>query len=188
MHAQPNFRYLLAVRPDPQWIPQFQRICAALGLSSQFHRWHLTLCVIAETAERDPLIAARVRQALGGVELRSFAVNLSRVRADLTGARAHTVGRQEEIQDFYRILVRLLQAAGIEPLHRKSGLHPHVTLVYRACQTMLLKIAIRWFPSKLLLIESEIGFSKHNVIEQWSLLQPRQLLLPFDEGPMPQGG
>jgi hypothetical protein len=81
------------------------------------------------------------------------------------------------------LLVRLLEACGIEPLHRKSGLHPHVTLGYRACEAELLKIALQCFPAELLLIESEVGLSRHNVLGRWPLLPPRQPLLPFDVTP-----
>lgn len=180
-----KFRYFLAIRPDLQWYPYFQRICDMLGLPIRFDRLHMTLVVIAETSERDRSVLHRVRWALRDAELRSFPVNLSRVNAGLNGASARTRGRQDEIQDFFSFLVRLLRACGIEPLYRKSGLHPHVTLYYRACQAVLLHVAIRWFPSELLLIESEVGRTKHNVLERWSLLPPRQQLLPFDDGPSP---
>jgi len=181
MDASPNFRYFLGIRVDPRWFPQLQRICDALGLPSRLDLAHLTFCVVAETAERDRFVARRVRRALRDAELHSFPVNLSRVRAGPRGAAACTLGRQAELQDFYRTLVRLLRACGIEPLHRKSGLRPHVTLGHRACLVLLLTIAIRWFPAELLLIESEIGRTKHNVLERWPLLPPRQPPLPFDD-------
>jgi 2'-5' RNA ligase len=180
------YRYFLGLRPNPQMYPLFQRICEALGLPSRLDLLHLTLCVIAETEERDHFVARRVRRALCDAKLHSFAVNLSRVRAGPHGAIAHTFGRQDEIQDFYSALARLLRACGIQPLHRKSGLHPHVTLGHRACEAELLRIAIRWFPSELMLIESEVGRTKHNVLERWSLLPPRQSLLPFDDGIAPR--
>src|SRR5262249_19571980 len=147
---------------DPHSLPQLQQICEALELASRLDHAHLTLCTIAETDTRDHFIAGRVRRALRDAELHSCAINLSRGRAGPAGAYARTFGRQDEIQDFYRALVRLLQACGIEPLHRKSGLHPHVTLAYGACRTAVLMIAVRWFPSELMLIESEVGQTKHN--------------------------
>jgi 2'-5' RNA ligase len=181
MRIQPNFRYFLGVRPDPRCLPQFQQICEGLGLPSRLDLAHLTLCTIAETNARDHFVAGKVRRALRDAELRSFAVNLSRVRAGAAGAYARTFGRQDEIQDFYRTLVRLLRACGIEPLHRKSGLRPHVTLAYGACPTAVLKVAVRWFPSELMLIESEVGRTKHNELARWNLRSPRQRSLPFDE-------
>lgn len=185
MRIGPNFRYFLGIRPDPACLPQFQHAYDALGLPSRLDHAHLTLCTIAETDERDHFITGRVRRALRDAELWSFPVNLSRVRAGPAGAFARTFGRQDEIQDLYRTLVRLLQSCGIEPLHRKSGLHPHVTLAYGACPAAMLKIAISWFPAELMLIESEIGRTRHNELARWPLLSPRQLLLPFDDGLAP---
>lgn len=186
MRTQPNYRYFLGVRPDAEVFPRFQRVCDAMGLPSRLDHAHLTLCTIAETDQRDHFVTGRVRRALRDAELFSFAVNLSRARAGAAGAFAVTFGKQDEIQDFYRTLVRLLRACGIEPLHRKSGLHPHVTLAYRACPVALLKIAICWFPSQLMLIESEIGHTKHNELARWRLGPPRQLLLPFGDHRIPQ--
>lgn len=177
-----GFRYFLGIRPDPRCYPQFQRICEALGLQVRLDLLHLTLCVVAQTAQRDHFVVRTAQRALRGAPLHSFPVNLSRVAAGPHGAFAHPFGRQDEIQDFYRVLVRLLRACGIEPLHRKSGLHPHVTLGYVACEVALLRIALRWFPTELLLIESEVGLTRHNVLHRWLLLPPRQPPLPFEEG------
>jgi 2'-5' RNA ligase len=181
MRIRQGYRCFLGIRPDPPWYPLFQQICEGLGLPCRLDRLHLTLCVVAESLERDPFVARRLRRALRDAELHSFAVSLSSVRAAPNGATAYPSGRQDEIQDFYRMLIRLLRAAGIEPLHRKSGLHPHVTLSYRACRTALLPVAIQWFPLELMLIESEVGLTKHTVLERWSLHPPRQPLLPFGD-------
>jgi len=182
MRILQGYRYFLGIRPEPQWYPLFQQIGAAIGQPIRLDLLHLTLCVIAQVAERDPFILRRVQAALGGRRLHSFPVNLSRVVAGPHGACARTFGRQDEIQDFYRGLVRLLRDCGIEPLHRKSGLHPHVTLGYASLPPELLKIAIRWFPAELLLIESEVGLTRHNVLGTWPLLPVRQPSLPFGEG------
>lgn len=181
MKVLQGYRYFLGLRPDPQSYPFFQRIAATFGWPARLDLLHLTLCVIAEAAGRDHFILRRVQTALHGQQLHSFPVNLSRVVAGPHGACARTFGRQDEMQDFYRALVRFLRACGIEPLHRKSGLHPHITLGYASLPLDLLKIAIRWFPTELLLIESEVGLSRHNVLGRWSLLPPRQPALPFGE-------
>lgn len=185
MRLAPGFRYFLGIKPDVQCLPQFQRIFEGLGLPSRLDHAHLTLCTIAETDERDHFIAGRIRRALRDAELCSFPVNLSRVCAGPAGAFARTFGRQDEIQDFYRTLLRLLRVCGMEPLHRKSGLHPHVTLAYGACPAASMTTAIRWLPSELMLIESEIGRTRHNELARWPLGLPRQLPLPFDESLVP---
>jgi len=174
------YRYFLGCRPDPNLYPAFLRIAREVGQSIRLDLLHLTFCVIAEVAERDCFWLSRVRTALAGERLHSFPVHLSRVVGGPHGAEARTFGRQDALQDFYRTIVRQLRAIGIEPLHRKSGLHPHITLGYGTSPPRLEGIAIEWFPAELLLIESEVGLSRHNVLGRWPLLPPRQGLLPFD--------
>ena len=175
-----GFRYFLGIRPDPSDYPFLQRLGAALGQPTRLDLLHLTLCVVAELTERDRFIVRRIEAALAGQPLHSFAVNLSRAIAGSRGAFARTSGRQDEIQDFYRMLARRLLACGIVPLHRKSGLHPHVTLGHVAREAEVLKIALQWYPAEVLLIESEVGLGRHNVLRRWSLLPPRQPQLRFD--------
>src|SRR5690606_20553073 len=126
-------------------------------------------------------ISGRVERALGGRALHAFPVNLGRLAAGAAGVIARTSGRQDDIQDFYRELVRLLEPSGIAPLYRKSGLHPHMTLGYAPCRQMLRSMSLTWYPDELLLIESEHGLTRHNVLGRWALLPPRQPLLPFGE-------
>ena len=187
---RPDFyRYFLGIRPPPELYHAFEAFAYAAGQPVRLAMLHLTFCVIAQRAERDRFIVRRVRRMLDGQPLHSFAVNLGTILAGLQGATARTVGRQDEIQDFYRMLVRLLRASGIEPLYRKSGLHPHVTLGYDPRPVTRLDIGLHWFPAELLLIESEFGLTRHNVLGTWPLLPPRQPLLPFGEPfPVPHIG
>jgi 2'-5' RNA ligase len=172
-------RYFLGIRPDPRLYPALQAFGRAAGQSIHLTHLHLTFCVIEESAGRDRFVAERVRKALDGQRLHSFPVNLSRIMAGPHGAMARTAGRQDDIQDFYRQLVRLLRPCGIEPMYRKSGLHPHMTLGHDPCEAAVLPIALEWYPGELLLIESEYGLTRHNVLGRWALLPPRQPFLPF---------
>ena len=179
---RPDFyRYFLGIRPPPELHPAFQALADETGQSVRLAMLHLTFCVIAERAERDRFIARRIRRILDGRPLHSFAVNLGTILTGPQGATARTVGRQDEVQDFYSVLIRLLRASGIEPLYRKSGLHPHVTLGYDPRPATRLDIGLSWFPAELLLIESEVGLTRQNVLGTWPLLPPRQPLLPFGE-------
>lgn len=176
-----GYRYFLCIRPPASLLPCFREIGMALDVPVRPDRLHLTLCVVGEGIERDPFLTRRVQRALALAQLRSFCVNLSRTMAGADGAYMRSFGKQPEIQAFFRDLTCLLRASGVEPLYRKSGLHPHVTLAYGKCRVAKLKAAIQWFPDELLLIESELGLSRHNVLASWPLLPPRQPLLPFGE-------
>lgn len=182
MRTQRFYRYFLGIRPPAQRYPAFQALVPIAGRSIRLDRLHLTFCVIAECAERDRFIARTVHGALAGQRLHSVPVKLSRVVAGPNGATARTFGQQDEIQAFYRLLVRLLGSCGIEPLYRKFGLHPHMTLGHDPCRPALLRISLEWYPTELLLIESEYGLTRHNVLGRWALLPPRQPLLPFGDG------
>lgn len=146
---------------------------------------HLTLCVVGETRERDPFLPKRVEAALAGQTLASIPIPLGRVKGGALGAAARTIGPQDAIQDFYSRLVRLLASRDINPLHRASGLHPHVTLRHDRCDFTPFMIEAEWIPDELLLIESEVGLRRHNVLQRWPLLGPTQGWLPFGEGPFP---
>ena len=168
------YRYFVGIRPDPSLHPLFQQIAVGAGQAAHLDQLHLTLCTIAEPKERDRFLAGRVRKAFREQVFHSVPVNLSRVSLGRNGAFARTFGRQDEIQEFYWRLVRLLAGCGIEPLHRKSGLHPHVTLGHAACGPGRMPISLPWYPAELLLIESEVGLTRHNVLARWPLLPPRQ--------------
>jgi 2'-5' RNA ligase len=171
------YRYFLGCRPEPHLHPAFRRIGTDAGQQVRLDMLHFTLCVIAELPERDRSLLRRVQGALADRQLQSFPLRLSRVVGSPHRAEARTFGPQNEVQDFYLRLVQMLLEVGIEPLHRKSGLHPHVTLGHAPCPFRLRRVAIEWFPSKLLLIESEVGLSRHNALGSWPLPPPRQPLL-----------
>jgi 2'-5' RNA ligase len=175
------YRYFLGIRPDPRLYPAFEALGQAAGQSIHLARLHLTFCVIGEPVQRDRFLAGRVRRALDGQRLHSFPVNLSGIVAGPQGAVARTSGRQDDIQDFYRLLVRLLRPCGIEPMYRKAGLRPHMTLGHDPRPAAVLRIALEWHPGELLLIESEYGLTRHNVLGRWALLPPRQPFLPFGD-------
>lgn len=177
---QPDFyRYFLGCRPGPD----LRCLLAGLGEAARqevrIDLLHLTLCVIAEGRERDHFLLPRVQAALAGQPLGSFQIRLGRVRGNCHGAMVGEIGRQDQIQDFYRALIRMLGTRDIVPLHRKSGLKAHITLGYEACDMEPFRFPFEWFPDQLLLIESEVGATKHNVLGSWPLLPPPQGSFPF---------
>lgn len=178
------YRYFLAFRPDPILRCWFASLAEFAGQSAKRIKaeyFHLTLCVIAELAQRDLFIASRVESALAGRELWSCPFWLGRLQGGPEGAAVNAMVRQYEIQDFYRMLVACLGERDILPLHRKSGLHPHVTLGRDPCSFDPLTLPREWIPDELLLIESEVGLGVHNVLARWPLLRPRQSVFAFGD-------
>jgi hypothetical protein len=139
--------------------------------------------VIAELPHRDRFIASRVASALAGHRLWSCPFWLGRLRGGSNGAAVHAMGRQWGIQDFYRALTACLAERAILPLHRRSGLHPHVTLGHDPCLLAPFNLPHEWIPDALLLIESEVGNNVHNVLARWPLLPPRQSAFAFESPP-----
>jgi 2'-5' RNA ligase len=184
---QPDFyRYFLAFRPNLAlrcWLESLADAAGQYEKRIEAHLFHLTLCVIAEVEHRDRFILSRVQSTLAGRSIVSCAFWLGRLRGGPNGAAVHAMGRQREIQDFYRILLACLAERAILPLHRKSGLHPHVTLGYDPCAIDPFNLPFQWVPDELLLIESEAGNGVHNVLMRWPLLPPRQGVFAFETPP-----
>jgi 2'-5' RNA ligase len=179
------YRNFLAFVPDPVLRCELDGLCGAAGQIDKrvkSEHLHLTLCVISEFTHRDRFIARRVDAAFAHGLPPSCCIRLGKVSGGPTGAAIYTLGRQYEIQDFYRSLLRLLAQQQISPLHRKSGLHPHVTLGYDPSTFEKFKILWEWVPGELVLIESEVGRGVHNVLRRWPLDPPAQYELPFETG------
>jgi hypothetical protein len=182
------YRYFVTCRPDPTT----RTVLAALGRAAGQRLcpdYHVTFCVIAESLERDPSIREQVGFALAGGLLYSAPIPFGRVVSGPRGAMIKTIGRHDELQDLYAEVVRRLGSVGIEAKCREAGFHPHSMLGYDSCNFKPFIIARHWVPEELLLIESAVGLTQHRVLGRWSLLPPRQLLLPFGahSDPPPSG-
>ena len=181
---QPDFyRYFFAFRPDFAlrcWLASLADAAGQCEKRIKEEYFHLTLCVIDELEHRDRFIASRVHSALAGHSLASCPFWLGRLRGGPNGATVHAMGRQWEIQHFYRALLARLARRDMLPLHRKSGLHPHVTLGHDPCAFDSFNLPREWIPDELLLIESEVGNGVHTVLARWPLLPPRQGVFAFD--------
>lgn len=180
MREPDYYRYFLGFRPCLALCRLLAAIGERAGQRVRMERLHLTLCVIAEPRERDHFLLPRVQLALAGQPFSSFPVHLGRVCGGASGAMVEALGCQHGIRDYFRALILLLAARDMAPMHRKSGLHPHVTLGHDPCRFDPFKAPIEWFPTEMLLIESEVGLSRHNVLAKWPLLPPPQGSFAFD--------
>jgi 2'-5' RNA ligase len=170
-----------AHHPQRRWLESLAEAAGQNRKRIKPDYFHLTLCVIAEPDHRDCFIAERVDLVLPEHPMSSCSFWLGRVCGDRSGAVVKAMPRQRAIQAFYRKLVLLLARRDILPLHRKSGLKPHVTLGYDACTFDPFDLPCEWIPDELLLIESEVGEGVHSVLARWPLLNPPQGILDFGD-------
>jgi 2'-5' RNA ligase len=182
MREAAGYRYFIGCRPDARSRAELALAGHKAGQQMRPDLYHLTFCVVAELADRDRSLARRIDQALAPDSLQSVRIPLRRVLGGSSGARAVTRGRQSEIQHLYRTVVSRLALCGLEPLDRKAGFRPHVTLGYQPCRFEPFDLALDWTADELLLIESEVGLAQHHVLRRWPLLPPRQA--QFDFGPV----
>lgn len=153
------------------------------GLKPQLY--HLTLCTIAETHLPHPFLRQRVATALETGLPTASPIPFGRIVGGDTGARLTTTGSVADIRCLYSQLAASLERHDIHPLHRLSGLHPHITLGYGKCEFDPVPVAWTWTPRDLVLIESHIGHRRHRVLRSWTLEAPAQAAFGFMDEALP---
>lgn len=187
----PMFRYFLGFQVPADragWLARQLPIVSGdlfAGLKPQ--NYHLTLCTIAETQAQHPFLRQRVARAFASGLPAASHIPFGRIVSREMGAELTTIGSVGDVRHLYAGLVALLEIQGLEPMHRKSGLRPHITLGYGACDFEPVPAAWRWTPRELVLIESHIGHRRHRVLQSWLLPPPAQGAFDFmaDELPPP---
>ena len=126
------------------------------------------------------LALVEMLQSVGAqVRLSSFDVVLERLIATNASVALCPRGRPVALEDLHDQLVIGCRASGV---HRRknSRFSPHVTLGYHPRATRNEVIApIGWHASELMLIDSHVGQTRHEVLGCWPLAgdPPRQLSL-----------
>ena len=174
----PMFRYFLGFQVPADragWLArQLPSVSGDLFAGLKPQLYHLTLCTIAETMEPQPFLRGQVGKAFSAGLPAASAIPFGRIVSRGAGAELVTTGSMGAIRRTYESIVARLAAQGIEPMHRKSGLRPHITLGYGACEFDPVPIAWNWAPQDLVLIESHIGHRRHRVLQSWTLEPPAQ--------------
>ena len=175
-----GFQLPPALRP---LFAEWQGRAGQTGNAVDLDMLHLTLCVVGETLQRDLFLKNRVIAALGEALPPAAPIRLGRVHGRAMGAELVTRGPAHEIRDFFEAVAVLLSAYGIEPMHRMSGLRPHITLGYDRSPFDAFNVIRHWTPEELLLIESRPRPGdkgrEHIVLHRWPLLPPAQSAFAF---------
>ncbi len=187
----PMFRYFLGFQVAADragWLArQLPPVSGDLFAGLKPQLYHLTLCTIAETMEAQPFLRGQVAKAFADGLPAASVIPFGRIVSRGAGAELITAGNIGAIRQTYEAIVARLAAQGIDPMHRKSGLRPHVTLGYGDCTFDPVRLAWNWAPRELVLIESHIGHRRHRVLHSWTLELPAQASFGFmaDELPAP---
>lgn len=184
----PTFRYFLGFQVAADragWLARRLPPTGDMFAHLKPHLYHLTLCTIAETMLPQPFLRQRVAAALDAGLPAAAAIPFGRIVARDMGAELITMGGVGAIRALYETIVARLAAQDIEPLHRKSGLRPHITLGYGACAFAPVPLAWTWTPHNLVLVESHIGHRRHRVLQSWMLPPPAQGLFDFMADELP---
>jgi 2'-5' RNA ligase len=183
------FRYFLGFQVPADragWLArQLPLVSSDLLAGLKPQQYHLTLCTIAETDVQQPFLHQRVAQAFETALPAASAIAFGRIVARHGGAELVTVGSVAAIRELYGRIVALLAHQGIEPMYRKSGIRPHVTLGYGACGFAPVPIAWDWMPRDLVLIESHVEHRRHRVLQSWTLEPPAQAAFDFMDDALP---
>lgn len=175
-----GFQLPPALRP---LFAEWQRRAGQTANAVDLAMLHLTLCVVGETFQRDLFLRNRVIAALSAALPPAAPIRLGRIHGGAMGAELVTRGRAHEIKDFFEAVATLLGSHGIDPLHRVSGLRPHITLGYDRALFDAFNVIRHWTPEQLLLIESRPHPGgkgrKHLVLHRWPLLPPAQSAFAF---------
>lgn len=188
----PMFRYFLGFQVAADragWLArQLPPVPGDLFAGLKPQLYHLTLCTIAETIEPQPFLRQHVAKAFAAGLPAASPIPFARIVARDAGAELVTAGSIGGIRQTYDAIVARLATQGIDPMHRKSGLRPHITLGYGKNDGFdPVRVAWNWIPRDLVLIESHIGHRRHRVLQRWLLDQPAQGAFDFmaDELPAP---
>jgi len=185
----PMFRYFLGFQVAADragWLArQLPPVSGDLFAGLKPQNYHLTLCTVAETTAQHPFLRQRVAAAFASGLPAASHIPFGRIVSREIGAELATVGNIGGIRHLYEGIVALLETQGIEPMHRKSGLRPHITLGYGTCHFEPVPTAWRWTPRELVLIESHVGHRRHRVLQSWPLLPPAQGAFAFMEDDLP---
>jgi len=187
----PMFRYFLGFQVSTDragWLArQLPAVSGDLFAGLKPQLYHLTLCTIAETMEPQPFLRGQVAKAFSAALPAASPIPFGRIVSRGAGAELITAGSIGAIRHTYDAIVARLATQGIEPMHRKSGLRPHITLGYGTCEFDPVPLAWNWTPRDLVLIESHVGHRRHRVLQNWTLEPPAQGSFGFmaDDLPAP---
>lgn len=179
--AEPRDRLFYAIMPDP---PAAEAIAAVARRAREAHgldapalrtdRFHVTLIHIGDFAGLPKSVVSDALRV--GQSTAAMALEVTFDRAGSFSGPPHSkpfvlLGEAglDDLKAFRRSLWDRLIRAGVKPLSRIE-FNPHLTLLYDRRSIANHGIEpVRWMADELLLIHSELGRTKYNMLGRWPL-------------------
>lgn len=183
--AEPTDRLFFAVMPDPraaeaiaQTADRSRRMHAISAAPLRTDRFHVTLIHIGDFAGLPRGVVADTLRVGEDTAAPPFEVTFDRAASFSGAAQRKPFVLQggeglDDLRAFRRSLWDRLIRAGVKPLSRIE-FNPHVTLLYHPASIAGQPVEpVRWTVDELLLIHSELGRTKYNVLGRWPLIAGR---------------
>lgn len=183
--AEPTDRLFFAAMPDPraaeaiaQTADRSRRMHGISAAPLRTDRFHVTLIHIGDFAGLPKAVVADSLRVGERTTAPPFEVTFDRA-ASFSGAPQRKPfvlqggADLDGLQAFRRSLWDRLIRAGVKPLSRIE-FNPHVTLLYDPASIAEHPVEpVRWTVDELVLIHSELGRTKYNVLGRWPLIAGR---------------
>ncbi len=138
-------------------------------------RLHMTLAITNDYRRLDEALVDRMKAIGDTIQGEPVPVRLDRLVGSMDAVTLRPTGQPRELADLQRQLGRLSDYWGIT----RTGwsYSPHVTLLYWQSQPFFRPVdQIEWQAEELLLIQSLVGATRHNILARWPLVQRQQSL------------
>ena len=169
-------KLFFALKPDAEDAQAFARYIRELdrqhfvgGQLLRVDRLHITLQVVGEFDETPEPIVQVMRQVGDAVVANVFDISFDRAMY-FQGARAYVLAGGEGVQTVRDFHQNLCAEIGKVLPFKAPSLTPHMTMSYGGRVVAEHAIEpIRWTARELLLIDSHVGKTYHEVVGSWSL-------------------
>lgn len=183
---RPLLNWFLGLRPDQAAadaaLQARERTCAEFGIRGpalDCARLHVSLHGIYEGFQPPPQLLGWIDRAMATIEAAPFVVEFDQVLTFRRNTKslplvlaASDGSGMEPLLIFHRQLGAVLRGAGLG-LYVRDRFTPHMTLLYGPHVAPGHRISpVKWTAREFVLIESEVGNSRHNTLRTWPLHTP----------------
>ena len=163
-------RPFFALRPTPRIARQIAMAAELFGHGVlPPERLHITLFILDDMPDLPAALGEALLGVGKGVALTPFEVTVDRLVGSQRSVALRPSGRNAGLTDLHAQLAMLARVAGIG-VRDGWRFSPHLTLGYRDGPSTSERIApVSWVADELVLIDSHVGATRHEVVGRWPL-------------------